>query len=102
MTLKDRDVLIVEDIVDLGLTLDFLASSPPCHQPRTLKICCLIDKRERREWRSPWITTDLWWKKAFWWATAWTAAKANAPGRKFLCWKKIEAETRSSAHQISA
>jgi hypoxanthine phosphoribosyltransferase len=47
--LKDRDVLIVEDIVDLGLTLDFLRKHLLTHQPRSLKICCLIDKRERRQ-----------------------------------------------------
>jgi hypoxanthine phosphoribosyltransferase len=48
MSLKDRDVLIVEDIVDTGLTLAFLKQHLATHQPRTLKICCLIDKRERR------------------------------------------------------
>jgi hypoxanthine phosphoribosyltransferase len=49
MSLKGRDVLIVEDIVDTGLTLDFLRQHLLTHQPRSLKICCLIDKRERRE-----------------------------------------------------
>jgi hypoxanthine phosphoribosyltransferase len=52
-TLKDRDVLIVEDIIDLGLTLDFLRHHLLSHQPRTLKICCLIDKRERRRVEVP-------------------------------------------------
>jgi hypoxanthine phosphoribosyltransferase len=49
MSLKDRDVLIVEDIVDTGLTLAFLKQHLASHQPRSLKICCLIDKQERRE-----------------------------------------------------
>jgi len=49
MSLQGRDVLIVEDIVDTGLTLDFLRQHLLTHQPRSLKICCLIDKRERRE-----------------------------------------------------
>ena len=49
MSLQDRDVLIVEDIVDTGLTLDFLRQHLLRHQPRSLKICCLIDKQERRE-----------------------------------------------------
>jgi len=44
-----RDVLIVEDIVDTGLTLAFLKQHLATHQPRSLKICCLIDKQERRE-----------------------------------------------------
>ena len=49
MSLQGRDVLIVEDIVDTGLTLAFLKQHLATHQPRSLKICCLIDKRERRE-----------------------------------------------------
>ena len=49
MSLQGRDVLIVEDIVDTGLTLDFLRQHLLSHQPRSLKICCLIDKQERRE-----------------------------------------------------
>jgi hypoxanthine phosphoribosyltransferase len=49
MSLQDRDVLIVEDIVDTGLTLAFLKQHLATHQPRSLKICCLIDKQERRE-----------------------------------------------------
>jgi hypoxanthine phosphoribosyltransferase len=51
--LKDRDVLIVEDIVDLGLTLDFLRKHLLAHHPRSLKICCLIDKKERRQVEVP-------------------------------------------------
>ena len=49
LPLRDRDVLIVEDIVDIGFTLSFLRQHLATHRPRSLKICCLIDKRERRE-----------------------------------------------------
>lgn len=49
LPLKGRDVLIVEDIMDLGFTLGFLRQHLATHLPRSLKICCLIDKRERRE-----------------------------------------------------
>ncbi len=49
LSLKDRDVLIVEDIMDLGYTLSFLRQHLATHKPRSLKICCLIDKKERRE-----------------------------------------------------
>ncbi|MFA5110055.1 MAG: hypoxanthine phosphoribosyltransferase [Desulfobaccales bacterium] len=49
LPLRDRDVLIVEDIMDLGYTLAFLRQHLATHRPRSLKICCLIDKRERRE-----------------------------------------------------
>ncbi len=51
--LRDRHVLIVEDIVDTGLTLAFLREHLASHRPRSLKICCLIDKRERREVEVP-------------------------------------------------
>ncbi len=51
--LKGRDVLVVEDIVDAGLTLDFLLGHLASHQPASLKICCLIDKRERRQVEVP-------------------------------------------------
>lgn len=51
--IRGRDVLLVEDIVDTGLTvvriLDYLRS----HAPRSLKLCTLIDKRERREAKVP-------------------------------------------------
>jgi hypoxanthine phosphoribosyltransferase len=53
LSLKDRDVLIVEDIVDLGFTLNFLRQHLLSHRPRSLKICCLIDKKERREVEVP-------------------------------------------------
>jgi hypoxanthine phosphoribosyltransferase len=53
LPIKDRDVLIVEDIIDQGLTLDFLRRHLLTHRPRSLKICCLIDKKERREVEVP-------------------------------------------------
>jgi hypoxanthine phosphoribosyltransferase len=43
-----KDVLIVEDIVDTGLTLDKLCRHLKKRRPRTIKICTLIDKAERR------------------------------------------------------
>jgi hypoxanthine phosphoribosyltransferase len=63
--LKDRDVLIVEDIVDLGLTLDFLRKHLLTHHPRSLKICCLIDKRERRRVEVPLDYTGFVVEKGF-------------------------------------
>jgi hypoxanthine phosphoribosyltransferase len=53
MSLQGRDVLIVEDIVDTGLSMAFLKHHLASHQPRSLKICCLIDKKERREIEVP-------------------------------------------------
>jgi hypoxanthine phosphoribosyltransferase len=47
--IEGKDVLIVEDIVDTGRTLRFIYDYLKSFRPRTLKICSLIDKRERRE-----------------------------------------------------
>ena len=63
--LQDRDVLIVEDIVDLGLTLDFLRKHLLTRQPRSLKICCLIDKKERRQVEVPVDYTGFTIEKGF-------------------------------------
>jgi len=47
--LRGRDVLIVEDIVDTGLTLKFLFSSLQEQEPQSLKLCTLLDKGGRRQ-----------------------------------------------------
>lgn len=47
--IRDKDVLIVEDILDTGLTLDYLKKHLERSQPRSVKICVMIDKFERRK-----------------------------------------------------
>jgi len=47
--LKGRDVLIVEDIVDSGLTLSYLLRSLWAREPATLEVCALLTKPERRK-----------------------------------------------------
>lgn len=47
--IRDRDVLIVEDIVDSGLTLHYLRQNLLSRSPRSLKIAALLDKPERRQ-----------------------------------------------------
>ena len=47
--IKDRDVLIVEDIVDTGLTLKYLVEWLKERSPRSLRVCALLDKRKRRK-----------------------------------------------------
>jgi hypoxanthine phosphoribosyltransferase len=49
MTLVDRDVLMVEDIVDTGLTTSFLYRHLASHRPRSLRLVALLDKRGRRQ-----------------------------------------------------
>ncbi len=49
MPIVDRHVIIIEDIVDSGYTLECLYNKLLLQKPRSLKICTLIDKRARRE-----------------------------------------------------
>ena len=44
-----RDVLVVEDIIDSGLTLSYLIRSLKARKPASLEICALLTKPERRE-----------------------------------------------------
>jgi len=44
-----RHLLLVEDIVDTGRTLTWLKNHLLAHQPASLQVCALLDKRERRE-----------------------------------------------------
>jgi hypoxanthine phosphoribosyltransferase len=46
--IEDHDVLIVEDIVDSGLTLRYLLGSLGGRKPRTLEVCALLVKPEAR------------------------------------------------------
>ncbi len=48
-SIKDKDVLIVEDIVDTGLTLNYIIENLSSRQPRSLKVVTLLDKPDRRK-----------------------------------------------------
>ena len=47
--IHDRDVLLVEDIVDSGYTVASVLEMLATRRPRSLKVCTLLDKAERRE-----------------------------------------------------
>ncbi|MBC7223713.1 MAG: hypoxanthine phosphoribosyltransferase [Anaerolineae bacterium] len=47
--IEGRHVLIVEDIIDTGRTLDYITRVLQERNPASLKICCLLNKPERRE-----------------------------------------------------
>ena len=47
--LEGKDVLVIEDIVDTGLSLQFLVDHLRAHKPASLKVCALVDKKARRE-----------------------------------------------------
>jgi hypoxanthine phosphoribosyltransferase len=47
--IQDKDVIIVEDIIDSGRTLKFLTDELRSRKPRSLRVCCLLDKKSRRQ-----------------------------------------------------
>jgi hypoxanthine phosphoribosyltransferase len=51
--IEGRDVLIVEDIVDSGLTLSYLLRTMRAREPRSLEVCALLTKPERRKVELP-------------------------------------------------
>ena len=46
--IKGKDVMLVEDIVDSGLTVQYLIKTLTKHKPRSVKVCTLLSKPERR------------------------------------------------------
>jgi hypoxanthine phosphoribosyltransferase len=46
--IEDKDVIIVEDIIDSGRTLSYLIDLLNARKPKTLKLCTLLDKPDRR------------------------------------------------------
>ena len=49
INIEGRDVLVVEDIIDSGLTLSYLIRNLESRNPASLEICALLTKPERRE-----------------------------------------------------
>ena len=49
LSIEGRHVLLVEDIVDTGLTLAYLKRNLEARHPKSLRVCVLADKIERRE-----------------------------------------------------
>jgi hypoxanthine phosphoribosyltransferase len=49
INIEGRDVLVVEDIIDSGLTLSYLMRNLEAREPASLEICALMTKPERRE-----------------------------------------------------
>jgi len=47
-SIEDREVLLVEDIIDSGLTLHYLLKNLRARNPRSLEVCSLLTKPERR------------------------------------------------------
>ena len=54
ISIQGRDVLLVEDIVDTGLTMSHLTELLGTRHPKSLRICSLLDKPSRRK-----VTVDI-------------------------------------------
>ena len=52
-SIEGKDVLIIEDIVDTGRSMKYLIDHVKSKNPRTLKVCVLANKAERREIEVP-------------------------------------------------
>ncbi len=48
-TMKDKNIILVEDILDTGLTMTYLKKMLMARQPRSLKVAALLDKPSRRK-----------------------------------------------------
>jgi hypoxanthine phosphoribosyltransferase len=48
MPIQGRHVLFIEDVIDTGLTLNYILHNLQARQPASLKVCALFDKREHR------------------------------------------------------
>jgi len=48
-SIENKNILIVEDIIDTGLTLKYLRENLITRGPKSIKICSLLDKPERRK-----------------------------------------------------
>jgi len=48
-TIKDKNIILVEDILDTGLTMTYLKKMLLARQPRSLKVASLLDKPSRRK-----------------------------------------------------
>jgi hypoxanthine phosphoribosyltransferase len=48
-SVEGRHVLVIEDIIDTGLTLKYLAENLQSRKPKSLRICTLLDKPSRRQ-----------------------------------------------------
>jgi hypoxanthine phosphoribosyltransferase len=53
INIEGRDVLVVEDIIDSGLTLSYLMRNLEAREPASVEICALLTKPERREIEVP-------------------------------------------------
>jgi len=60
-SIEGRNVLVIEDLVDTGLTLNRVRDILSARRPKSLEVCCLLSKASRREVDVPvrWVGFDI-------------------------------------------
>jgi hypoxanthine phosphoribosyltransferase len=49
MDVREKNILLVEDIIDTGYTVDYIIKYLKLHRPKSIKICTLLDKKCKRK-----------------------------------------------------
>jgi hypoxanthine phosphoribosyltransferase len=57
MDIRDKNILLVEDIVDTGYTLDYILRYLGLHKPKSIRSCTLLDKKCKRQLE---IDPEIW------------------------------------------
>ncbi len=86
--LKDIDyditgvhVLLVEDLIDTGLTLNYLKDLFAAKGCASVKVCTIMDKPSRRKVDLLWTTTVSSFRMRLWWGMGWIMRKIPQPAR---------------------
>lgn len=83
--LSGKDVLIVEDILDTGVTLSNLVPMLKMRNPNSVKICTILDKPSRRKADIQPDYEGFQVPDGSWWATVWTTMKNTATCLMWVC-----------------
>ena len=84
-SIRDKDVLVVEDIVDSGRTLSYLLEMLRSRGPKSLRLCTLLDKPDRW-WTWTWTIQDFRFRTSSWWAMVWTMTRDTATFLTSVSW----------------
>jgi hypoxanthine phosphoribosyltransferase len=86
--ISGRDVIVVEDIVDTGVTTAFILDYLGRRRPASLEVCALLDKPDRRQCQVSVKYVGLLCLTAFYWGTGWTWPSVTGSYRKSTPLKK--------------
>lgn len=92
-SIVDRHVLVVEGIVDTGLTLSYVLRNLATRQPASLQVCALLDKRARRliEVPLPYVGFECPDEFVVGWGLDWRQHYRNLPCIGVLKQERLEA-----------